>query len=113
MPYNLTRIYEPARVTVAVEYFDDARASLERGNHGMPTDRPDYSERRSVTVPAWRPKDLKRRLFADPQRFLGSATFGAVVSCASAGTDDLDPAFVANRRVLASVDGCKILAAQR
>jgi len=79
----------------------------------MPTDRPDYSERRSVTVPAWRPKDLKRRLFADPQRFLGSATFGAVVSCASAGTDDLDPAFVANRRVLASVDGCKILAAQR
>ena len=72
-----------------------------------------YSERRSVTVPGWLPKDLKRRLFADPQRFLGSARFGAVVWCAWTGTDDLDRAFVADRRVLASVDDCKILAAQR
>jgi hypothetical protein len=72
-----------------------------------------YSERRSVTVPAWLPMDLKRRLYADPQRFLGSARFAAVVSCAWAGTDDLDRAFLANRRVLASVDGCQILAAQR
>jgi hypothetical protein len=72
-----------------------------------------YSERRSVTVPAWLPADLKRRLYADPQRFLGSARFGAVVACPWPHTDDLDRAFLANRRVLASADGCRILAAER
>lgn len=73
-----------------------------------------YSERRSVTVPGWLPKDMKRRLYADPQRYLGSARFGAVVSCPPwYGTDDLDRAFLAGRRVLASAEDCHVLAAER
>lgn len=72
-----------------------------------------YSERRSVTVPAWLPADLKRRLFAEPQSFLGQARFGAVVTCPWPVTDAIEQAFLADRRELASVDGCRVLAAER
>jgi hypothetical protein len=72
-----------------------------------------YSERRSVTVPLWLPTRIKQRLFANPQAFLGSSRFGAVVACTWTRTDDLERAFVADRRLLGSADGCRVLSAQK
>ncbi|WGD28369.1 hypothetical protein AncyloWKF20_11115 [Ancylobacter sp. WKF20] len=77
-----------------------------------------YSERKSLTLPAWATRANIERVFADPQAFLGDRPLGGIVFCANRAADygaaaPLVQSFVADRAVMGEFGGCQLLAAQR
>lgn len=76
-----------------------------------------YSKRKTLTVPGWTPPELAKKIFSDPQQFLGNNPLGAIVVC-DAGLKDykrfmpLVERFLADRKQLGRHEGCRILSAQ-
>lgn len=73
-----------------------------------------YSQRKSLTVPAWIATPVLKNILADPQSFLGKAKLGAVVACKpglpSYGEEKLPELenFLKRREVLAEAGACDI-----
>jgi hypothetical protein len=85
-----------------------------------------YSERRTMTVPAWAPATLMQKLFENPQAYLGDSRLGGIVLCPQSAGEPLSvlgkhyagrmafiDAFVAGRAVIGEVQGCQLLAPGR
>jgi hypothetical protein len=85
-----------------------------------------YSERRTLTLPFTAPAALMRKIFENPQSFLGDSQFGGVVICPMlaietvadlskhyTGRMPLIDAFVAGRAIIGEVQGCQLLAPDR
>jgi hypothetical protein len=78
---------------------------------------PYYAERKSVAPPYWAPVPLLKRLFADPQSFLGDHPLVGVVYCTlQAAPTQVAPLvrdFIAGRKLLGKSGACELLAPQR
>ncbi len=76
-----------------------------------------YSQRKTLTLPNWAPKETIERVFADPQAFLGDRPLGGIVLCGArvAGYGAAAPlvqSFVTDRTVMGEFGGCQLLSPQ-
>jgi hypothetical protein len=78
-----------------------------------------YAQRKGIAVPFWLPLDIMHRLSTDPASLLGGMPLGGIVHCANPEPPYRSPlieainAFVSERKVIALVGQCKLLAAER
>jgi hypothetical protein len=77
-----------------------------------------YAERKGIAVPFWLPLDIMLRLSTNPASLLGDMPLGGIVHCANPAPPYRSPlmeainAFISERKVIASIGQCKLLAAE-